>query len=638
MLRRLRTSSQSPTPSWRGRGNAQAVNDAAIVGETVAGGNTASQGSDNGMESLVFVGLIAVSLFGTGVIVAVQAVHAVKLMRWLRRAGSENALLAESCEDVASSLNVSGSVRSCVVDARTTPLLWGWHRPMVVVPRQLIEELSPVQLRGIIAHELAHLVRRDHWANAFVLLVKTLLWWNPVVWWADRELRAAQELCCDAIAIDRCKTNRRGYAATLLKALDFIQTEPTAPRALAAGMGSRASILRRFEMIGETRLSYKVSRWMLLMLLALAIPLVCIPVRGQGEDPAAAGCDGCDTESPAGMVEKKESTKTEPAELPKDDELAIDPKIKELGDATRKRITTFTDFETLTLTDGQTGRMKIKKNSTPAAVLLITPHFVEKGTKFDLEALDENGKAIKGTKTKSGVVTAAKVVGMLADRTSVDDKAMMGKIMLTLTRPDAKTVAVKVKALFTPTPTADELKAMLLAQGKIGRVHLDFQTINGWIWEYRNSTGANPKTLADLKKTLPKDVYSPTGEDYHYEVQRTRYIVGSCGKDGVYGTDDDEIVITDQHEVHTGPRRLAIPASEREGRRLGNPTGTTGSSIPGSEGLERPNGNDRRRTSARQVLDQRNGGRRGHRQADQQGEAVPALQRHTRLDFRGRGR
>ena len=140
-------------------------------------------------QALLLGGLLAVSLIGTCVLLTVHGVHAAKLYRWLRRAGTENSLLAESCADVASSLKVRGVVRSCVVDARTTPLLWGWRRPLVVVPRQLIDDLSPQQLRSIVAHELAHFVRRDHWANVFVFIVKGLLWWNPVVWWADRELR-----------------------------------------------------------------------------------------------------------------------------------------------------------------------------------------------------------------------------------------------------------------------------------------------------------------------------------------------------------------------------------------------------------------------------------------------------------------
>ncbi len=158
---------------------------------------------------------------------------------------------------------------------------------MVVMPRQLLDDLSRQQLRSIVAHELAHYARRDHWANAFALLVKALMWWNPVVWWAHREVRAAQELCCDAIAIDRTNANRQCYATTLLAALDFVQAEPFAFRELALPIGSRASILRRFEMIGNAQLSYRLSRWTLLMLLALAVPLVCFPVRSQGQGTPA---------------------------------------------------------------------------------------------------------------------------------------------------------------------------------------------------------------------------------------------------------------------------------------------------------------------------------------------------------------
>ncbi|MGO9113542.1 MAG: M56 family metallopeptidase [Thermoguttaceae bacterium] len=290
-------------------------------------------------HALFLGGLLAVSLIGTCVLLTVQGVHGANVYRWLRRAGRENSLLAESCDAIASSLGIHAVVRSCVVDARTTPLLWGWRRPLVVVPRRLIEDLSPQQLRSIVAHELAHFLRRDHWVNVFVLIVKGLLWWNPVVWWADRELRAAQELCCDAIAIDRCDANRRSYAVTLLKALDFVQTEPLAPRALAAGMGSRRSILRRFEMIGETQLSYRLSRWTSLILLALAIPLVCIPVRGQDKAPATpAASDAGDAKVSANAEGKKEGTaQPEPAKTGNAaDGQPIDPKIRSLGEATLK--------------------------------------------------------------------------------------------------------------------------------------------------------------------------------------------------------------------------------------------------------------------------------------------------------------
>ena len=42
---------------------------------------------------------------------------------------------------------------------------------------------------------------------------------------------------------------------------------------------------------------------------------------------------------------------------------------------------------------------------------------------------------------------------------------------------------------------------------------------------------------------MPKDLYSPIGENYHYEAQPTRFLLSSCGKDGIYGNADDPIYI-----------------------------------------------------------------------------------------------
>jgi beta-lactamase regulating signal transducer with metallopeptidase domain len=516
-------------------------------------------------------GLLAVSLIGTGVLWTVHGIHAVKLYRWLRRAGTENSVLAESCAEVASSMEVRRVVRSCAIDARITPLLWGWHEPLVVVPRQLVDELSPQQLRSVIAHELAHLLRRDHWANVFVFIVKGLLWWNPVVWWADRELRAAQELCCDAIAIDRCKADRRSYAKTLLKALDFIQMEPLAPRALAAGMGSSGSILRRFEMIAETRVSYQLSRWTFLALLVLAIPLVCIPVRGEEKKPAVPATPAASSAGVVTVGSVTESKKETPAkaEGAKTGDgpgtQAIDPKIRKLGEATRKRITTWTDHETLTLKDGQTGRMKVKKNATPVAEILITPHFVQNGTKFDLEGVDAAGKALEGAKTTSLAIHDAETERMgLGKLFSVNGNGILAKIQLHPTRQEGNRVAVEVKTLFTRTSTHEEIQAMLLIGGKSGQLQLNFQTISRAVLQFKEIAGHYPKDLAALKKPLPKDAYSPTGADYHYEAQRNRFILSSCGKDGIYGNADDEILITHGHGQNSGQRHELYPLEEEK--------------------------------------------------------------------------
>lgn len=547
-----------------------AAEDAAAIAPAPVAGRAGSQALGGDRRSLLFGGLLVVSLAGTCVLLTVQAGAAVRLFRRLRRAATENDLLSETCAQVASRLKIRRVVRSCVVDVRTTPLLCAWGRPMVVVPRQLLDELSPQQLRSIIAHELAHLVRRDHWANAFVLIVKALMWWNPVVWWADRELRAAQELCCDALAMEHGETDRRSYATTLLKALDFIQVEPLAPRALAAGMGSRATILRRFEMIGETRLSYKLSRGAILMLLVMLVPLICIPVRAQEQPaaPAAPAADKTDAAPEAAATDGKQEETAKKAATRVDEFPGLDPKIKELGEAVKKRMNDWSDEETLTLKEGETGHMKVKKNATPVEEILITPHFAEKGIKYGLKGLDAAGKTVAGTGTTSLAYSFNQPASVGLGKTfQVDGENIMSMIQLKATRQGDDGVVVKAKSLFMRVGTQDELEAMLLVTaGKRGRVMADFMKINRWIWEYRNTDSQDPKDLAELNKPLPKDYYSPTGEDYHYEVQRTRYILSSCGPDGIYGNDDDLIQVADhsRHSTQTGTRGSLYPLPEEK--------------------------------------------------------------------------
>ncbi len=265
---------QSRNDPWLSQGATPGVSESVFPAGTLHGTST----------SPYAWGLLALSLIGSIVVMTVYGQRALKFHRWLKRAGAEDPALEECCVAVASRMGVRGELRSCVVDTRTTPLLWGWHRPLVVIPRQLLDELHPEQLVAIVAHEAAHLVRGDHWANLFVCFVRTLMWWNPVVWWVDRELRVAQELCCDAIAIDRSKARRSTYAATLLRTLDFIQSSAVASP-LALGMGASGTILRRFEMIAETELSYRMSRWATLGVLLLGIALACMPVRALETQP-----------------------------------------------------------------------------------------------------------------------------------------------------------------------------------------------------------------------------------------------------------------------------------------------------------------------------------------------------------------
>jgi GWxTD domain-containing protein len=84
------------------------------------------------------------------------------------------------------------------------PQVFGWLRPIVLLPFSAIAGLTPEQLEAVIEHELAHVRRHDYLVNLLQTVVESLLFYHPAVWWVSREMRRERELCCDEAAVARC--------------------------------------------------------------------------------------------------------------------------------------------------------------------------------------------------------------------------------------------------------------------------------------------------------------------------------------------------------------------------------------------------------------------------------------------------
>jgi len=90
----------------------------------------------------------------------------------------------------------------------------GIVRPLVLIPAAWASEMPLDLLEAVIAHELAHLRRRDLWVNLLQRIIETVLFYHPAVWWLSRRLRIERELCADELAV-AATGNRLAYAQAL---------------------------------------------------------------------------------------------------------------------------------------------------------------------------------------------------------------------------------------------------------------------------------------------------------------------------------------------------------------------------------------------------------------------------------------
>ena len=121
------------------------------------------------------------------------------------------------------------------------------------VTSRTVAALSPDEIRLVLAHELAHVKRRDLTWNALGAVVHVLLFFHPLVWLASRRSRQEQELACDELVITRLGVPGYDYGQLLLKIVRHIGRN--FPRGMAViGMASSYQTLsRRLEAMKRIR-------------------------------------------------------------------------------------------------------------------------------------------------------------------------------------------------------------------------------------------------------------------------------------------------------------------------------------------------------------------------------------------------
>jgi beta-lactamase regulating signal transducer with metallopeptidase domain len=231
-------------------------------------------------EPAVWVAITFSCAVSAGLIGA-AASHFFQVRKLVRAAPSDNGRAGRLLAGAIRQLNWHVVAEVRVIDAPCTPLLWAGSRPpAILLPRQLADTLSEEALRGILLHELAHLVRRDPWTNLLAFAATCLMWWHPLVWFARRQMAEAAETCCDALAIEGRPGSRGMYAQTLLTVVDSLAESPTRQSALGLAFGQSRSLRNRIELIADRRVSPRLGRggWALLaaaFVLLLGLAGVC---------------------------------------------------------------------------------------------------------------------------------------------------------------------------------------------------------------------------------------------------------------------------------------------------------------------------------------------------------------------------
>ncbi len=146
----------------------------------------------------------------------------IRLTRQLRgrrliRGGSIRAIFERLCRAAR-----VPAVRLSCTHRIHVPLAAGLVRPEICVPRRVLRSLSPASQESLLAHELAHVIRRDPMWQLLGALLERALFFQPLNRIATRKISSYAEYLCDAwaakhtrepLALARCLTEVAAWAA-----------------------------------------------------------------------------------------------------------------------------------------------------------------------------------------------------------------------------------------------------------------------------------------------------------------------------------------------------------------------------------------------------------------------------------------
>jgi beta-lactamase regulating signal transducer with metallopeptidase domain len=206
--------------------------------------------------------------------------------------GIEAGKIRRSLERVQQRMGLRLRMRLLLTSEGCAPMALGTIRPSVVLPRCLVETMSPNRLEAVLAHELAHHSRNDLWLMAVENLLLILWWFHPVFWLVRRGLCSVREDCCDDMILDARVADRETYCEILLQSAGHV-TRPHWARA-ALGVSEKFHPLgRRFKRIMDTSTTLRArlslgGALIVVLLAALLLPgMRFVEAKADDQTPAS---------------------------------------------------------------------------------------------------------------------------------------------------------------------------------------------------------------------------------------------------------------------------------------------------------------------------------------------------------------
>ncbi len=164
-----------------------------------------------------------------------------------------------------------------------SPAAFGLRYPKILIPPGLVDRLTPQQWQWMVQHERHHIRQFDigvRWAMEVAAIV---YWFNPFVWVARHEVRAAQEMAADAGVIQQLsRAERLEYGRLLLAVAAKKGNNVPSVAGMKLGHSSLARRIARIRQSPHRAVVRATTAGAVVLTVMLALSVAVVAAQGQG--------------------------------------------------------------------------------------------------------------------------------------------------------------------------------------------------------------------------------------------------------------------------------------------------------------------------------------------------------------------
>ena len=236
-------------------------------------------------------------IVGATVFVLVALTKASRTELWLRRQRKLlPAELQSGIEGLFAGFGVRTPPKAWLIEGIGQPFVWGLLRGSIYLPANFAKVDSAEHRRGVLGHELGHIVRFDAAINLLQIIAQAVFWFHPFAWWANKKIRAEREKCCDEMAIARLGTRAKDYSGAIVDTL-ITEYESTRPVPSLAVAGPVKNIEERIKAMLRPGKKFSGRPSLIAVTIALLLALLTVPTalvltaRARAETTAEANAE-----------------------------------------------------------------------------------------------------------------------------------------------------------------------------------------------------------------------------------------------------------------------------------------------------------------------------------------------------------